>query len=63
MLFEGEKVITKLLDAAAWPFYAIGYLCGYTLRVLHWAALAVQIGIEEGKHGTSTENSGTVESN
>ena len=55
-------MLIKLLDAAAWPFYAIGYLCGYTLRVLHWAALAVQIGIEEGKHGTSTENTGAGES-
>ena len=53
--------MTRILDAAAGPFYAIGYIWGYTLRVLHWAALAVQIGIEEGRgeYGTSTEDSGT----
>jgi hypothetical protein len=57
VFFEGEAM-TRLLDAAAWPFYAIGKLYGYTLRVLHWAALAVQIGIEEGRgeHGTITED-------
>ena len=53
-------MLTKLLDIAARPFYAIGYVYGFVLRLLRYAALAVQVGIEEGKgeHGITTENQG-----
>lgn len=42
-------MLTKLLNAAAWPFYAIGYCYGYTLRLFRYAAIAVGLGIEKGK--------------
>jgi len=53
--------MTRLLDALLWPFYAMGYICGLIVRMAHRAAVAVQLGIEEGRgeHGIIT--SGTTE--
>lgn len=46
-------MITLILDAAALPFYAIGWLYGTLVRMARFAAVAVEMGIERGKHGTS----------
>lgn len=42
-------MLILLLDIAAAPFYAIGWLYGSIIRALHFAAVAVEMGIERGK--------------
>lgn len=53
--------MTKLLDALLWPFYAMGYICGLIVRMIHRAAVAVQLGIEEGRgeHGATEQGTTT----
>ena len=48
-------MLTVLLDAAAWPFYAMGYMFGYVMRVFRFVALAVQIGFEEGNGNVTND--------
>ena len=33
--------MTKLLDALLWPFYAMGYICGLIVRMIHRAVLVI----------------------
>lgn len=53
--------MTKLLDALLWPFYAMGYICGIVVRMIHRAEVAVQLGIEEGRgeHGIMEQGTAT----
>ena len=50
--------IKILLSVLAAPFYAIGYVLGFTLVVCSWVAAAVMVGVTDARKRGSARGSG-----